>query len=609
MHTADTKTRLAKDRWLKTSQRGVSPTLRRRLITVGWGVGLGQALGLVLQGISCAWGQPAVAAERIIFSYGPIERSIQVRQLEEFAQTGQLDSQLNEYARLLNLSPDQLEQFRQALSTPADFGVVAVAQFLYTPQGKLLLKQVSRVVQTPSGQAGFLALRGALILAAADSQSGLTALNILRYYPTQAIRIDVAQGLAIVDLLNQTLSQSSQAIGTIQAQSLAAAQISPETATAIAQAFGQLDSERVYTVRIFDLNVPGQNTPADLYLPEPLPGIGASPFNRPVVVISHGLGSDRNSFAYLAENLAESGFAVVAVEHPGSNAQQLAALLEGQVSSVVPTAEFVDRPRQVSLTLDALAREARTNPTLRNRVDLSRVGVIGQSFGGYTALALAGATLDFTNLNLQCSPTTLNLNPSLLLQCQATLLRNPGTSLIDPRIRAAFVMNPIGSALFGQSGYDRIEVPTMVVASAADTVAPAFPEQIQPFSWMSDPERYLVLIGNGSHFSVIGDSTEPGQVIPVPPAIIGPRPDIAQAYMEVLSLAFFKVHLQGDERFRQLLQPSFVENFVSLEPLPLSLIPGQPPVQVQGQPQNQPQNQSQNQLQAPLNSTPTTVIR
>nr|WP_242028210.1 alpha/beta hydrolase [Pseudanabaena sp. FACHB-2040] len=522
-------------------------------------------------------GQPAIAAERIIISYGSIERSIRVSQLEEFAATGQLDSQLAAYVRLFDLEPRQLVQLQLALNTSADLDVVAITQFLYTPQGKFLLKQVSRVIQTPSRQAGFLATRGALILAAADPDGGLTLLNVLRHFPTEGIRIDVARGLAIVNLLNRTLGESSAAIQAIQLQSAAAAaQIPVEGQAAIAQTLVQLETEQLYTARVFDLNVPGLQEPADLYLPEPIPGTGASPFNRPVVVISHGLGSGRNTFAYLAENLAAFGIAVVTVEHAGSNAQQLSALLEGQTNFVTPTEEFIDRPRQVSLTLDALQLAARINPTFRNRVDLNRVGIIGQSFGGYTALALAGATIDFANLGSQCSPTTLNLNLSLLLQCQATLLVDPGQSLIDPRIRAAFVMNPVGSALFGQNGYAQINVPVMMVAGAGDTVAPAFSEQIQPFGWMTAPERYLALIGNGSHFSVIGDEPGSDQPIPVPPEIIGPRPDIAQSYMEILSLVFFKVHLEEQAQYRALLQPAFIENFISAEPLPLSLIEVQP---------------------------------
>jgi predicted dienelactone hydrolase len=535
-----------------------------------WRTGLGALLALALPAAAAV---PAAAAERIVFSYGIIERSIRVEQLERFAATGELDDQLQEYVRLFGLTPAQVEQFRQTLTSPADFDAVAVGQFLYTSQGKLLLKQVSQVVQTNSGQAGFSATRAALILAAADSEQGLTLLNVLRYFPTEVMQVDVARGLAIADTLNRTLSQSSQAIQDIQTQSAAAAaQVPPETLAELATILAQLEAERVYDVRVFDLPVPGLAVPADLYLPQPQPGSAASPFNRPVVVISHGLGSDRGSFAYLAEPLAEAGFVVVAVEHAGSNAQQLLGLLEGQTNFITPTEEFVDRPRAISLTLDALAERARRTPTLRNRIDLSRVGVIGQSFGGYTALVLAGATLDLAYLGNQCSPTTLTLNASLLLQCQAALLNDPGKSLSDPRIRAAFVMNPVGSALFGPSGYDGVVVPTLVVASAADTVAPAFPEQIQPFGRMRQRDRYLALIDNGSHFSVIGDSTEPGQPIPLPPEVIGPAPELAQSYMEVLSLAFFKVYVEENERFLPLLQPAFVENFISAEPLPLSLI-------------------------------------
>lgn len=533
-----------------------------------WRIGLGALLSLALPAAAAV---PAAAAERIVFSYGIIERSIRVEQLERFAATGELDAQLQEYVRLFGLTPAQVEQFRQALTSPADFDAVAVGQFLYTSQGKLLLKQISQVVQTSSGQAGFSATRAALILAA-DTEQGLTLLNVLRYFPTELMRVDVARGLAIADTLNQTLSQSSQSIEDIQAQSAAAAQVPPETLAGLAEVLAQLEAERVYDVRVFDLPVPGLAVPADLYLPQPRPDSAASPFNRPVVVISHGLGSDRGSFAYLAEPLAEAGFVVVTVEHAGSNAQQLLGLLEGQTNFITPTEEFVDRPRAISLTLDALAARERRTPTLRNRIDLSRVGVIGQSFGGYTALVLAGATLDLAYLGNQCSPTTLTLNVSLLLQCQAALLNDPGKSLADPRIRAAFVMNPVGSALFGPNGYDGVVIPTLVVASTADTVAPAFPEQIQPFSRMRQRDRYLALIDNGSHFSVIGDSTEPGQPIPLPPEVIGPAPELAQSYMEVLSLAFFKVYVEENDRFLPLLQSAFVENFISAEPLPLSLI-------------------------------------
>lgn len=547
-------------------------SLARRLGWLSVGTGLAQLVGLTLQGMGCVFGQPALAADRVIVGYGLAERSIQVHELETFAQTGQLSRQLSEYVRMLGLSPAQVAQFQVALNTQADLDAIAVGQFLYTAQGKFLLKQVSQVIQTPSRAGGFSATRGALILAASDPDEGLTILNVLKYYPTEAIRVDIRRGLELVRILNQTLISSSQAIGAIQTQSAAiAAQTPIGMIDAIAPAYSQLRAQQQYDVDVFDFFVPGVVLPTLIYIPQPKPNTDASPFNRPLVVISHGLGSDRETFDYLARYLAGAGIAVVSVEHTGSNAQQLISLLEGRANLVTPAEEFIDRPRTISLTLDALEQEARRNVRFSKRLDLTRIGVVGQSFGGYTALALSGATIDFTYLGEQCSPATLNLNPSLLLQCEATPLTNPGDSLVDPRIRAVFVMNPIGSALFGPKGYAQIDVPIMVVAGAGDTIAPAFPEQISPFTWLTEPDRHLLLIGNGTHFSVIDNSSANDKPIPVPPSVIGPRPDIAQEYMKVLSLAFFETYLQGNAQFRPLLQPAFVQS-LGVDPLPLSLV-------------------------------------
>jgi len=98
-----------------------------------------------------------------------------------------------------------------------------------------------------------------------------------------------------------------------------------------------------------------------------------------VIVISHGLGSDRTSFEYLATTLASYGFAV-AVEHPGSNAQQLRSLLAGRANEVTEPNEFINRPLDVKYLLDELERRDKSDPSFQ--LNLQQVGVIGQSLGG-----------------------------------------------------------------------------------------------------------------------------------------------------------------------------------------------------------------------------------
>lgn len=57
----------------------------------------------------------------------------------------------------------------------------------------------------------------------------------------------------------------------------------------------------------------GRSVPVDFYVPNQQAKPGAP---IPVIVISHGLGSDRTTFAYLAIHLASYGFAVLVPEHP-----------------------------------------------------------------------------------------------------------------------------------------------------------------------------------------------------------------------------------------------------------------------------------------------------
>lgn len=197
----------------------------------------------------------------------------------------------------------------------------------------------------------------------------------------------------------------------------------------------------------------------------------------PVLVISHGLGADRTNFATLAQHLASHGFAVAALEHPGSNGQQLQNLMRGAAKEAADPSEFINRPMDVSYLLDELGRFNRSSLLLQGRLNLQQVGVLGHSFGGYTALALAGAELNFTQLQQACHPGN-NITPglaniSLLLQCLALDLPMKKTyRLQGRRIRAVFAMSPISSSIFGQKGLRQIQVPVMLIAGSHDAIKP-----------------------------------------------------------------------------------------------------------------------------------------
>jgi len=326
-----------------------------------------------------------------------------------------------------------------------------------------------------------------------------------------------------------------------------------------------------YQARKISLRVKASPKPVDVYLPRRsyLP-FASTAADTPTVIISHGLGSDRATYAYLGTFLAEHGFAVIAVEHPGSSADQFDALISGRTNLVVPNAEFFNRPLLISDVLDELQSRVTSDKNLGG-IDFNNVGIIGQSFGGYTALAVAGAPINFDSLRENCPPDLI-FNPSVLLQCQALNLATPEThsvSFKDPRIRAVVAINPMDSVILGADSLAQIEVPILIMAGSADTIAPALPEQVRPFTWLADVDRYLLVMEGGTHFSTLGTSGR--ETFDLPASVIGPDPAIAQSYTQKMSLAFLSVYLSGDQRYRPVLSSAFTTRIGEPE-IPLSFV-------------------------------------
>lgn len=525
-----------------------------------------------------------LAAERIFANYAVLERSISVASLEAYAKQGILDEDLAVYAQYA--TPEQLEQLRKILLLKADISPVIISQFLYTPQGEIALQRLGQVVKTGTRQPGLFAIRAALILAASDPE-GLTLLNVLKKFPTEGILIDLNRASQIARELQQIVNQTNQATALINRLSAAEAMANPllsltsTASTDIANTKAlPVDLSKSgsinWTTQSITINVQNRTTPTslgdrtfpvDLYIPQDL--------NKPapIIVISHGLGSSRQTFQYLAEHLASYGFFVAVPQHPGSDANQLQALVNGTASEVAEPTEFLDRPLDIKYLLDTLTNLEKTDSTLNGKLNLQQVGVIGQSFGGYTALALAGAPIDFQELAKDCGISNDSWNISLLLQCRAQILPNAAYSLSDSRIKAIIAINPVDSSVLGQKSLEQIKVPVMLVAGNADTAAPALQEQIEPFTWLKTLNKYFVLINNSTHFSTLAEADLPGggSIVPIPSEVIGPSPFLARRYVMVLSLAFFQTYIANRNEYSRYLQASYAKS-ISREPLPLSLI-------------------------------------
>lgn len=494
---------------------------------------------------------PAFAADTIIFSYPPFgEFTLSRQSLERFAQKGEITDDLVFYARFMNAS--QRNQVRELLQSRFKVSHVMLSQFTYSPLGEATIKRLGELLQTETRDNGYQALRAALILSAADPE-GLTLLNALKQFPSRQVRINLKQGLQTINELSELVKRREATIAAIE-QSVAT-----EMAGATQTFSPSLDLRSTgrwqWQKRTLELR---DSTRArvfftDLYLPTT--PIAASAL--PLVVISHGLASDRDTFAYLGEHLASYGFAVAVLEHPGSSREKFQRYLAGLEGPPKAT-EFLDRPLDVTFLLDELQRRSQTDTTLRDRINTQQVSIIGQSLGGYTALALAGAKINAQTLAQQCNPNR-SLNISMLLQCRANDLPEPKPSLTDPRIKAVIAINPLASSVLGQAGLSQIQVPVMLIGGSEDFVTPAGPEQIRPFTWLTTSNKYLVLMRQATHFSALRSSPNRG-VLPIPAGMIGKQPEVIQAYIRVLSTAFLQTYTANQSEYRSYLSSAYIQS-------------------------------------------------
>ncbi len=507
--------------------------------------------------------EPAFSAEKLSFWYSPYGQFIiSIADLETFAKEGKLTNHLAFY--LDKLSSSQQAELRQALNTRYEISHVTVSQFTYSPIGLVVMKRLGRILQGDGYQNGLYALRSAIILSAA-SPEGLTPINVLRRFPLPTIELDLPLGLEAYSELSQLWYRKELAIAALKKQSEdeAAATKIPTPINDLSAKGNFSWQEQTFTFQNPERGVAIETT---MYLPQGL----SKP--APTIVISHGLASNRDTFAYLARHLASYGYAVAVLEHPGTGSKDFGAFLAGFGKAPNPREAYL-RPLDIKYLLDDLERKSKVLSSLKGRIDVQNVGLIGHSLGGYTVLTLGGARLNFATIQSICNvpePDVTSFNLSKLIQCRAINLEHGDYDRKDPRVKAILALNPIGgSTMFDREGLRPFNVPVMIVASGDDTFAPVVPEQLFPFTWLTVTNKYLAIVPKGTHFSFL-EKSEKG-VLNIPQSLIGIDPSLAHPYLKTLSVAFFKTHLSNQSEFRTYLSSAYVKT-ISKDPLTINLV-------------------------------------
>jgi predicted dienelactone hydrolase len=422
----------------------------------------------------------AQAAEQLTLKFGPFEQTVQVRDLETYAKTGNVPKGLQLFKPLLN---DNVRRGLTArLNLEPSLGQKFAEDMLKSPSGQKLLETIKPAVPgltTELLQTGIsLAIR---------QFNGLDAIGVVKAIPQDKMTVDVSQAISIASKVNWTYWRT-QAMSTILQDSLKV-DAGKFSAPFDVNAAGEFEVEQSMMMRTDSKRKRTLNF--DAYIPK------GNATNKPLVMIAPGYEADKGFLAYVAKHLASHGFTVVSLEHPSVTS-------EGKINldRLIPASEFVDRPKDVSFVLDELAK-LNESSELQGKFNTDRVMIIGHSLGGYTALALAGGELRLDELRQFCEGSNvLERVPADWLQCNATKLPNTKTVRVqDKRIQQAIALNPAIGKIFGKAGLSKVDTPTVVLSSSEDSLAPALSQQFQPFMQLSKQKYLLTAIGS-THLSV-----------------------------------------------------------------------------------------------------------
>jgi predicted dienelactone hydrolase len=492
---------------------------------------------------------PAQAAEKIFFTYDPLNVSVRVSSLELFAKEGKIDKNLAFYLQFA--SSEQKQAFREALSKTVPLSPVVISRFFNTSIGEDILTRLGGGITIQGGRNGKYALRAAFVQAALDPD-GFSLINVLRKLPTDM----QLQGPLLLGFAKEaTLFIDATETLITEFRKLTA----EEAATDPRVDYSQLPDLRQpgpyqLTKQVWNLTDASRNRSlyVDVYIPQNL-----TAGKTPVIVFSHGLASRPEDYAQGLERLASYGFVVAAPQHPGSDSIWAKEVLEGYHRDAFDLNDFINRPKDISFVIDELER--RNASQFQNRLDLQNVGMGGHSFGGYTALAIAGAEIDFDHLKKECDRLYSGVNVALLLECRALDLPRQSYNFRDKRVTAVFAANPVNRGIFGPKGLSKITIPIMLASGSYDPATPPALEQAASFTWLESPQKYWAMVEGQAHVNFSELDAGLSKSIESLTQLTLPSQDLIIDYASSIQIPFFEIYLNQNEKFRPYLQSAYAE--------------------------------------------------
>ncbi len=208
-----------------------------------------------------------------------------------------------------------------------------------------------------------------------------------------------------------------------------------------------------------------------------------------VILFSHGLGGNREGYAYLGNHWASRGYVAVFMQHHGSDDAVWKDPPAGQRMAAMKKAANLEnfrlRVQDVPAVLDQLERWNKSDAhVLAGRLNLARIGMAGHSFGAVTTEAVSGQHFQLVK------------------------------GFTDPRIKAAAIMSPsvprIGDP---KKAFGDVKIPWLLLTGTRDespigdaTAA----SRLLVFPALPPKDKYELVLDNAEH-SAFSDRKLPGE--------------------------------------------------------------------------------------------------
>ena len=285
-----------------------------------------------------------------------------------------------------------------------------------------------------------------------------------------------------------------------------------------------VEAADIETGRFHD-SIRGRDIPYKAYWPATVTG------PVPVVIFSHGLGGTREAATYLGEAMADAGYLSIHIQHAGSDrsaggdARSRQERRENLRRSVRDRSTLLNRLKDIPFVVDELGRRNRSGKWA-GRLDISRIGMAGHSYGGRSTMYAAGE----------------RIGPR-------------GRSFKEPRIKAGVVLSPnTPRRQFDPAvSYQDIDIPLFHITGTEDgdplrgSFGPS--QRTKPYQLVPAGEKYLLVLKDADHATFGGNRVKRGRAKPKD-----------RAHLDAVTngvVAFFDAYLRGETPKKNWLRNQF----------------------------------------------------